>query len=62
MLWLYIGMLRIHSNKSSRHMIVCRAAQEAGTSHRGYIDRKKVLGAICEFAQFINCAAHFVNS
>ena len=21
-----------------------------------------MLGAICEFAQFINCAAHFVNS
>ena len=25
----------------SRHTIVCRAAQEAGAPHRGYIDRKK---------------------
>ena len=25
----------------SGHTIVCRAAQEAGASHRGYIDRKK---------------------
>ena len=25
----------------SRHTIVCRAAQEAGASHCGYIDRKK---------------------
>ena len=25
----------------SRHTIVCRAAQEAGVPHRGYIDRKK---------------------
>ena len=24
-------------------------------------DQKHMLGAICEFAQFINCAAHFVN-
>ena len=25
----------------SRHTVVCRAAQEAGTQHREYIDRKK---------------------
>ena len=25
----------------SRHMIVCRAVQEAGTQHHEYIDRKK---------------------
>ena len=25
----------------SRYTIVCRAAQEAGTPHHGYIDRKK---------------------
>ena len=25
----------------SKHTIVCHAAQEAGTPHRGYIDRKK---------------------
>ena len=25
----------------SRHMIVCRAAQEAGAPHREYINRKK---------------------
>ena len=25
----------------SRHMIVCRAAQEAGVLHREYINRKK---------------------
>ena len=25
----------------SRHTIVCRAAQESGVPHRGYIDRKK---------------------
>ena len=24
--------------------------------------QNRLLGAICEFAQFINCAAHFVNS
>jgi len=26
--------------KESRHMVVCRVAQEAITSHRDYIDRK----------------------
>ena len=26
---------------TSRHTIVCRAAQEAGVPHRGYINRKK---------------------
>ena len=26
---------------TSRHTIVCRAAQEAGAPHREYIDRKK---------------------
>ena len=30
---------RIHP--TSRHMVVCRAAQEAGTPHREYIYRKK---------------------
>ena len=25
----------------SRHTIVCCAAQEAGTPHRGYVDRKE---------------------
>ena len=34
-----------HSNKLyrflSRHMVVCRVAQEAGVPHRGCIDRKK---------------------
>ena len=30
-----------HYRKVSRHTIVCRAAQEAGAPHCGYIDRKK---------------------
>ena len=30
--------LTIHT---SRHTVVCRAAQEAGAPHREYIDRKK---------------------
>ena len=30
-----------YSKSSSRHTIVCRAAQEAGMPHRGYTDRKK---------------------
>ena len=29
------------ANYILRHTIVCRAAQEAGAPHRGYIDRKK---------------------
>ena len=31
---------QIHVQMVSRHTVVCRAAQEAGTPHREYIDRK----------------------
>ena len=38
----------------SRHTIVCRAAQEAGAPHRGYIDRKKT-----SFSHFCISVIHY---
>ena len=39
---LCIVVFLLYCNSStSRHTIVCRAAQESGTPHCGYIDRKK---------------------
>ena len=41
MAWLVIGQkLYLNEYPSSRHTVVCRAAQEAGAPHREYIDRK----------------------
>ena len=40
-LFFFITGFLSYSNVKSRHTIVCRAAQEAGAPHRGYIDRKK---------------------
>ena len=34
-------LLYIHDLHTSRHMVVCHAAQEAGAPHREYINRKK---------------------
>ena len=34
-------MLEFHFIFTSRHTVVCRAAQEASAPHREYIDRKK---------------------
>ena len=34
-------LMCLHSVNLSRHMMMCRAAQEAGAPHIGYIDRKK---------------------